>query len=266
MRNTQATKTGLRHMESRRDRIKSISTLLDIVESLHEEDGARITELSAHLDLSKSTVHRHLHSLRDRGYVIQQDEKYYLSLKFLELGTYVQTRRDEFQEARPIVKELAETTGERVQFHVEERGFMVCIHRVNGERAVISRSGAGKHGLMHATASGKAVLSKLSDEEVRKLLLGSGQSLEAVTENTITDIDVFLKELEQVRKMGYRLNDEETYPGLRAIGVSVTHSEKGVVGALTISAPANRLKGDNLDEYVRTLQGAANELQLNIEY
>lgn len=252
---------------SNEERIKSAETLFSILRTLYQLDGGGITELANELQLSKSTVYRHLATLRDLGYVIQEDDVYHLSLEFLKWGRHVQTRREEYVEARSVVEELASETDERAQFLVEERGMMVCIHRITGDRAVIADSGEGKHLPMHATASGKAVLSALPEDEARELVRRqSGTPLKRYTEHTITDIDELIVHLDQVREQGYSLNDEEYISGLRGIGVPVTHSEQGVIGALTISAPTNRLKNKDLEEQVTILLGATNELELNIEY
>lgn len=124
--------------------VKAVQTSIGVIEALYERDGARIDELADALDVSKSSVHRHLSTLRQANYVTKEGDTYYLSMQFLELGHYVCNRKEVFQLAEPKVKELAEETGERAQFVVEEHGYVRYVHRATGEHAVKTISGVGK--------------------------------------------------------------------------------------------------------------------------
>jgi DNA-binding IclR family transcriptional regulator len=71
----------------RKNTIRSDERILDIVESLKSETTASVTALAAKLEMPKSTVHAHLSTLRDRGYVVQNaNRQYRLSLRFLDIG------------------------------------------------------------------------------------------------------------------------------------------------------------------------------------
>lgn len=245
--------------------IRAVRTSLDVVEALRDLDGARIDELTEVLDVSKSSVHRHLSTLKRANYVTKEGDVYELSLQFLELGEYVRTRKEIFQLAESKVTELAEETGERAQFVTEEHGYVRYVHRATGEHAVKTISGVGKRIRMHAVAAGKAILSKLPESRARAIIERRG--LPAFTENTITDEDELFEELNAIRERGVSYSDGELVAGLRAVGVTVCSPDGRVLGALTIAGPAHRLKGDVWrSEIPDLLLGAANELELKIEY
>lgn len=245
--------------------VKSVRTSLDIIEALYARDGARITELADDLDVSKSSVHRHLSTLRQANYVTKEGDIYYLSLQFLELGTYVRYRKEVSQLAEPMVEEIAEATGERAQFVVEEHGYVRYVHRATGEHAVKTISGLGKRVRMHAVAAGKAMLATEPDDRVRAIIDTHG--LPAFTENTITDEERLFEELAEIRERGVSFADGEVVAGLRAVGVPVRGPDGRVLGALTVAGPAHRLTGDVWRSRIpNLLLGAANELELKIEY
>jgi DNA-binding IclR family transcriptional regulator len=84
----------------------------------------------------------------------------------------------------------------------------------------------------HSTAGGKALLSGLSNEQVRSLY--KDIQLEKVGKNTITDIDDLVRELEKVRNQGYALDDEELVEGIRCISAPIKAGGK-VVAAVSVT-------------------------------
>lgn len=247
------------------DRVKTTDTAFDILETLRRMDGASITELGAELDIANSTVHRHLTTLRDREYVVEEDGTYYVGLKFLGLGDYARRRYEWFDYVQPKVAEIAEETGERAQFLVEEHGhgLYLCIDR--GQNAVRTDPGIGRTVPLHVAAAGKAILAHMPERRVEEILDRRG--LAQVTANTITDRESLLAKLRTVRERGYAYNDQEYIEGLWALGVPVKDPDGRAIGALSVSGPIHRMKGTWYeDELLDMLLGAANELELNIEY
>lgn len=245
--------------------VASTETLLSILEALEASGGARVTDLAGEIGMADSTVHSHLSTLKANGYVVKEGDIYQLGSRFLRFGEHVRNRRKAYEMAKPKVKMLAEETGERCQFIVEEHGRGVYLHRETGSRAVWTDSGLGKRIYLHATAAGKALLAALSDESVKEIIEQWG--MPALTTNTITEPDELRKELTMVRERGYATNREENTDGLHAVGVTVHGENDKVVGALSISGPSHRMKGDLFEQDIPDLLlGTANELGLNIEY
>lgn len=246
-------------------RVTTVETSLDIVEALWDVERATLGELADHLGLAKSTVHRHLVTLRDRGYVVRDDDQYRLSLRFLDIGRWTQTHERAYDLAESKVAQLAERTDERAQFIVEENGWAVYVHMESGEHAVRTDSHVGKHAPIHASAGGLAILAHVDRERVDEILAERG--LEERTPHTITDADELFEVLESIRDRGYSINDQGHIEGLRAIGTPVKGPEGDVIGALSISGPTNRMRGERFEETLpQLLLGSANELELRIAY
>lgn len=245
--------------------VRAAETMFDIVEHLHERDGLTVTEIANDLGYAKSTVHRHLSTLNSRGYLIKKSDLYYIGLQFLALGEQARNRYDAYQLAKDKVQNLAEETEERAQFIVEEHGEGVYIHRSLGERAVLTDPGIGKRIPLHATAAGKAILANTPEDRLFEII--EQAQFQPITENTITSRDELLSELDAIQDRGYAFNKQENLDGLRAIGVPVSDSSDEVIGALSVSGPTNRFKGELFRETLPDLLlGAANELELNIAY
>lgn len=251
--------------EPRSGHVKSVRTTIRVIEALYHLDGAGVSDLADHLDVAKSSAHRHLTTLQAANYVVRENEEYYLSLQFLELGDYVQDRKPIHRLAEPKVEELSDETGERAQFVVEEHGYVRYVHTATGAQAVKTTAGYGKRIRMHAVAAGKAILAHLPEADVEEILDRRG--LPSYTENTITDRESLSAELETVRERGVSYDDEEFIEGLRAIGVPVRDEDGTAIGALTVAGPTHRMKDDRFEgEIPDLLLAGANELELKIAY
>lgn len=246
-------------------RVKTIERMFVITDALKELDGARISEIGEYTDLANSTIHRHLNTLNDMGYVVKEGDVYQVGLGFLDIGEYVRNRKKAYQLAESKVQELAEETDERCQFVVEEHGRGVYVHVETGSHAVETNSRIGKKLYLHSTSVGKAILAHLPDQRVDEIVDEWG--LPKQTENTITTREELEAELEQIRERGVAYNREGNIKGLRSVGTPVLGPSNQIIGALSISGPTHRMKGTKYEETMPDLLlGAANELELNLEY
>lgn len=246
---------------------RPVETLLmafEILEFVKDRDGATLAEIADHVGAAKSTVHRHLETLEFGEYVVRDDGTFYPSLLFLNYGAYARQRLVGYELAKEKVDHLAAETEERAQFIVEEHGMSVYVYKAIGERAVRTEPELGDRSHIHAVSAGKAILAHLPPERIDQIVELRG--LPAVTANTVTDESGLYTELERIRERGYAVNDEESMAGLRAIGSPIV-TESGVVGALSISGPVHRMKGEWFETELRDLLlGTVNELELNIEH
>jgi len=212
----------------------------------------------------KSTVHNHLQTLRRRGYVIQDGDEYRLSLRFLHLGQGVRTSRTAYQLVKEKVEWLADETGERSQFIVEEQGCGVYMFCELGTDGVQTDSGSAS--ASRSTRPPRArPSSALPDSRVDEII--EGHKLERFTDRTLTEPTELRREIAQIRERGYADNRGETTTSLWAVGVPVRDADGTLLGAMSASAPSQRMKGERAQSMLPDLLLAvANELELNIRY
>lgn len=245
-------------------RIKTTSTVFDIIGSIQDLGGATTSDLVEALGMAKSTVHSHLITLEEEGYLVKEEGEYDIGLKFLDHGIYAQTNRDIARAARPSLEEIALETGEVSYLVVEEHGQGVNLIRETGEQSVTTIDRVGLRTHLHIHAAGKAILAHLPDERVDEIIDEHG--LPAVTEETITDPEELFAELAEVREQGFALNDNEAVAGLRSVAVPVL-VEGDVRGAVNISGPTNRITDRQFrEEFPELLSGATNSIELRLRY
>lgn len=246
--------------------LKTTENTIRVVNTLKRLDTAGVTELATHLDMSKSTVHDHLTTLKKHDYVTKHDDGTYgIGLGFFEMGEYARKRRKIYEIARPEVKALAEETGELANLMVEEHGRGVYLYRAHGEKAVTLDTHTGKRRYLHNTALGKAILAHLSEERVHEILNMHG--LPVSTENTITDRDVLFEELKTISKRGVAYCGQERVEGLQCVAAPILSNDNRVLGAVSIAAPTTRMNGRRFEEEIPELVlQAANVIEINITY
>lgn len=247
------------------DTVVATRTMFAIVEYVKQEEEVPITEVADALGCAKSTAHRHLSTLDELGYVVSDTDGYHIGLRFLDLGQHARKHIQGYELAKGTVEKLADITGERAQFIVEEHGEAVYIHRSSGEQAVHTDSGIGSRIPLYATSAGKAILAHM--DEVRRSEIIGQTDFDTITDATITDSEQLRGELDTIWKRGYSFNREENLKGLLAVGVPVKGQDGDVIGALSVSSLTHRLRDERLTEGLpNLLLGAANELEFNIAH
>ena len=223
-------------------RIGATETSFSIAELLRDHDGATITTLAAETGRSKSTVHNHLQTLRESGYVVKDGGTYYLGLGFLDLGNAARKRWNLYEIAKPEMDELVNAVGERAQLMVEEQEQGVYLYQTKAEGGVRTDSHIGATVDLHATAVGKSYLAHLPSDEAADLR--NRLDLNERTDRTLTNWDALEREFETIREQGYAFNDEERLIGMRAVGAPVLGDDDEVLAAVSVSGPTTRMNGE----------------------
>lgn len=245
-------------------RIRSVSITVDILEALQGRTDVRVTALAEELDHSKSTIHSHLQTLRDRRLVVREEEGYRLSLRFLDVATSVREQFGNHDVITEAADELAAETGEIVHFGIEEQGKVSYLCKSLGERAVETRSRVGTQQPLYSTSLGKAILSELSETKRAELI--ERIEFEAFTPNTIVEPEELYDELATIEDQEYAIDDEENIRGVRCVAAPVA-SEDQVYGAVSISGPSSRMTPDRLHgDLSDQVRHAANIIELNTKF
>ncbi|WP_226008367.1 IclR family transcriptional regulator [Natrinema salinisoli] len=245
--------------------IKSDETLLKILETLRVCERATLTTIADEVGMSKSTVHRHLKTLRNRRFVTKVDDEYVLGLEFLRFGGAARERYSFHRQSKTIVQQVADQTGEFVGFLAEDQGIGTFLYCEMGTEGVPSEARVGQNVYLHQTASGKAIFAHLSEERREAILDEHG--LPPQTDNTITDRKELRSELADIRDRGYAIAREEYVEGLKAIATPAFSPEDDVIGSLVVAGPSHRMRGEQFEsELPALIQGAVKEFELTISY
>jgi DNA-binding IclR family transcriptional regulator len=221
-----------------------------------------VSELARRLGLTKSTVHRVLASLLQGGFIEQDphSHKYRLGCALVELGYNVVYSNSLLQTALPYLHYLAEQVGEAAYVAVRDRDELLTMIQVLSPNASDQIPWAGSLPL-HATASGKVLLTQMPEAELSALL---DKGLARWTENTITEPDQLREEIGRVREQGYATCLEEQEAGVNAVAVPVRSPEGDVAAALSSVGPAYRFTRDRVVASLEMLKAISREITLKL--
>ena len=229
-----------------RRKIQSVERALRLLELLAEGD-LRLNAISKTLDLNVSTCHHLLSTLMDNGYVAQstRDRSYFLGNKISELSRSRMRQFNISEVAMNDLRALNEKTGETVHLAVMQGDELVTLAVLDSHHAVrvVSDTGA-KSDAAHATATGKAILAWLPEQEIERIIERHG--LMRFTDKTIIDRHELLENLRHVRRNGYSVDNEEYQPGVVCIGAAIRDHAGAVVGAFSCSMPGMRASRQHL--------------------
>lgn len=244
--------------------IKAIDRTANILEALKKLDGARLTELADHLDMTKSTIHHHLSTLEANELVVSDGDTYKIGMRFFEYGEYIRSEKPIYDIAVPEVNKLADETGELGNLLIEEHGRGIYLHRAHGKQAISLDTGTGSRVYLHHTALGKAILAYLPEQRVNEILERHG--LPQTAEETITTRSKLFDELEEIRSRGYSTDKGERVDEVRAVAAPILKKDE-VRGAVSVAGPRSRMQGDWFTtELPELVQRTADVISVNLTY
>ncbi|NGM67944.1 IclR family transcriptional regulator [Natronolimnobius sp. AArcel1] len=245
--------------------IKSIETMLEILESIRRREEAGVTEIASDIGMSKSTAHHYVKTLELYNCLEKTNGRYRLGLQFLTYGGQARAGQRLYQLAKNDVDRLAAETGEEVRLAVEQRGRGITLYQSTGAHVDQARSYVGQVEELHCTAAGKAFLAALPAQRVEALL--DDLELRAFTPETIMDRDELVAELEEIRARDVAFDDEERHEGVRCVAVSITNRSDELLGAISVSGPTSRLTGDRFSTTIpNQLQNIVGVVEVNTTY
>ncbi|MGH3342977.1 MAG: IclR family transcriptional regulator [Carbonactinosporaceae bacterium] len=241
--------------------IASVDNALRLLLLFREHPRLRLSDASAYLGVAHSTAHRLLAMLAYHDFVRQEatDRAYVAGPAVIEVGLAAVRNMDLRSAARPVLQELAETFGETVHLsHLEDRDVRY-LDAIESTRALRVTSRTGATLPANCTASGKALLAELDPEEVRELFHGA-KRLPAATARSITSMPGLAKELREVRRRGFALNDQESEEGVVSVAAAARGDGAPGLIALSVSAPESRMGERRMHEVGRRCRTAAAQL------
>ncbi|WP_129113531.1 IclR family transcriptional regulator [Halegenticoccus tardaugens] len=252
-------------MSTAKNPVRSVERSLEIIQVLRELDGATVTDIANHLDVTKGTAHNHLSTLLAHEVVVQREGEYHLGIRLFEIGEEIRSGKQIYHVGVPEVNKLAEETGELANILIEEHGWGTYLHRAQGDRALSLDTGVGARVHLHNTGLGKAILAHLPEEYVRDVLDRNG--MPATTDKTITSRGHLFEDLAAIRERGYSLDAGERAEGIRCVAAPVITRDGEIHGAISVAGPRGRMKGERLDTKIPELvTNAADVIGINLSY
>ena len=242
---------------ARKQSIQVISRAISVLRALEDEPkGLSLGEIAQRVGLARSTVQRIVDALRSEQFLIAASPTAGVRLgpALVRLAASASVEFDDI--TRPIIAELSQAVGETVDLSVLKGRSAGFTDQIQGSHRLRAVSAIGDSFPLHCTANGKAILSVLPDDKLRSLLRGP---LPRLTANTITRAPELLREIDECRRTGIAVDDEEHTEGISALGTGFV-DPLGRAIALSVPVPTTRFRRIRTDLATRLLDARARML------
>mgnify|MGYP002628112685 CR=1 FL=1 len=219
-----------------------------------------LVELSERTGSSRSTVFNTLATLHQHGFV-EKDERYKtyrLGVSVFELGNAYLAGVSLVPAFYEQARKLVDACGETVKLVIRDGRDVVYLGKQEGSHSVRLVAQVGTRLPAHFTAVGKVLLAQLSDDEVRELY--AGYIFPARTPNAVMSVDELLVRLAPVRLHGHAYDDEESSVGVHCVAAPICDHTGGVLAAMSIGVPSERLGPGRMDELTALIRTHAGDL------
>ncbi|MGR7995395.1 MULTISPECIES: IclR family transcriptional regulator [unclassified Xanthobacter] len=232
---------------------------------LHAFDGPHrfmtLVDIARASGLDRSATQRLVHTLEALGYLqrVPQTRNYRLTSKVLQFS-YSYIRANELiDKASPYLLEISRNVGETANLQELDGHEIVFVARFPGRHLVNVDIVVGSRLPALFTASGTAILSRHSDEELEEALRRT--PLEPITPFTVTDPQALRARVRQARETGYAIVMNETVMGDISVAAAITDEHGRAVAAINISVPTTRWTVERAQaELVQHVQVAATSI------
>jgi DNA-binding IclR family transcriptional regulator len=247
-----------------RSTLSSVTNALLLLGHFEEHDSISVSEAARLLDVAPSSAHRALTTLKELGFIRQQESgrRYTAGHRLLDIALGALSQIDLREIARPYLEHLSHNIPAQIWLIKLDatRAYSFDMHMTTGialaEPGVISALPA------HTLAAGKLLLSRLSDAQIDKLY--PREQLETSTARSISRKAQLLHELKLIRKFDYAVQIRENLPVSAAVAVPLYGAINELIGALAVSGPAEDFDLDSRRQRIRLARETADAITQDI--
>ncbi len=208
----------------------------------HRHAKLSLTEVARLTGYTPAAARRFLRTLEVLGYLNSDGKRFWVAPRTLLLSRPYLASRAAPQVAQPILDKLAERTRQSASIGVLLDTEVLIIARSTGRRTLSTGLGIGSTLPVFCSAIGRAVLSKMTAEEVVDRLAATPMS--KWTPNTVDDIESAVRSVERCRTNGWAECDEELEMGVRSLALPITNANDRAIAAVSLSVRAERMTMD----------------------
>lgn len=245
--------------------VSSVDRAIDILTALGEGNNNTIRELGQRLDITKSTLHRILQTLENRGLVKkdQMSEKYSLGYKILELSANLKRENEIRDLAISHMEELSILIGDTVQLAILENDEIIIIETVEGTSALRVFAQPGQKYPITYGNFGKVFLAYQSSSSILDHI--HSYPLIEYASASITDEDEFIEEVNKVKRNLVSIGIDDPIEGAISMAVPIVDVNDRIVASLSIAGVKTQQKledKEKLKEIIKTYgEKISNELK-----
>lgn len=239
---------------------QTVVTALSVLDEVAKMQPAGVSQLANDMDIPKSTMQRILRALEAGGWIRQAGGRHggwILTTKPIDLSRYVTADTGLREYARATMAALRDETGESVHLAVREGTEVVVVEVEESSSPIRIYWPTGTRSPCHASANGKAILSRLTSDEVASLL---DDELTGFTHATITEKKRLFEELEVARSRGFAVAKGELRDDIASIAAPIVSKPGRPLGSISVFLPIHRVPDDGIVKLGEKTRAAAESI------
>ncbi|MGE8317743.1 MAG: IclR family transcriptional regulator [Comamonas sp.] len=241
--------------------VKSAKRVLEILQFFATTQmPASLTQVSAALDIPKSSCLALFDTLEGDGYAHQVAGRYYLTRRWLNEAQAVAEHDQLIMRIRPALETLRNELGETLILAKRSGEQVIYLDVAEPDRIVRFTAKVGQFKPLHASASGRALLGTLPSDEREALV--SRLALDRYTDQTLQTPRKLLALIEAETRQGWHVNLGEHQADTLSVAAPLVLY--GTALALVVGAPLDRA-GTKADAIGQTLLAASQQLARQLE-
>jgi IclR family transcriptional regulator, pca regulon regulatory protein len=227
----------------------------------HQRRHLTIAQLSQRTAIPRAAVRRCLYTLAKLGYVAADEARgYSLRPGILALGHAYLSSTPLATMVQPLLDHVSDALHESSSMAVLESDEILYIARSTTTTRLMSIDlGIGSRLPAYCSSMGRVLLAALTESELDGYL--SRVNLTRLTSRTVGSAAELRRALDEVRRKGFAVIDQELELGLRSIAVPVTDPSGAVIASINVGTQSARVSVTEMEaRFLPALLHAAREL------
>jgi IclR family KDG regulon transcriptional repressor len=240
--------------------VPAVGRAFQIVEHLASSgEPLGVSAIARALDIPKSSCFSILSTLESSGYVRRHpDQSWSLTLKVVLVGAQAGRKVDVLAFAKPVLEQLAHSTGMPAHLAVLDQAGVVYADKVEPPGFIRFETYPGKRASLHLTALARAIVAHLEPPDLTRLM--TRYRFTGGTPRAARSRDDFEARLEETRSRGYAYEQEEETAGVSCIAAPVFDGSQRVLAAVGVTGLATQVLPDMVDDIGARVSAASREL------
>lgn len=224
--------------------VRAVERALDILLCFSQEKPTlTLTQIAEQVGMHKSTIHRLLSTLEAKRFVMRDKTSgmYQLGFRFVELASIMLRDIDIQRWAQPYLQQLSDLSGETVDLAMLDDDQVVYLQVVESHQRVKIAAAVGEQLPVCCTATGKAFLAYLPEDQVNEVL---AKGMAKYTEHTLVTLPDLFEDLRRTRELGFAISKEEYENDINAVAAPILDANGSPIAVIAIVGPSYRLSDD----------------------
>jgi len=226
--------------------VRSVERALDVLLCFtNQTPELSMTQIAELVGINKSTVHRLLATLERKRFVERDPLTglYRPGIRFLQVAYLTLEHNDLRRLAIPYMSQLCEQQRENVNLAILDDIDVTYLHVMESPQRVKLAAAPGQRLPAFCTASGKAILAFIPEENVKRII---ERGMPKYTPRTLTSSQEFFKDLHLTRERGFAISEQEFEDGINAIATPIFDRNQQPIASLSVAGPAYRLTRERM--------------------